>query len=236
MSQSWLNIVSVVFASKQHYQLHDLRTSQCRYIWFITLILSRTFEVKSPLFIQCTTHCLSDYNALSDVLIQHRHVPRHVDSYQLGIAVHDKYGLLIEAPGHTESSFIGNNRKKNDRSRKTSLHNAHINNHRTGSEGCAECILFPGLVNSALTQKTDKPTADTVPRSLISVAYDEDMATLAARTEWLEAELKEARRIAAKKKPIKKRNPRRKYDKEVPPSITLQDWVFTAPNNELFGF
>jgi hypothetical protein len=32
----------------------------------------------------------------------------------VGIAVHDKYGLLIEAPGHTDSSFLGNNRKKND--------------------------------------------------------------------------------------------------------------------------
>jgi hypothetical protein len=154
----------------------------------------------------------------------------------LSIAVHDKYRLLIEAPGHTDSSFLGNNRKKNDRSRKTSLLNAHINNHGPGSEGCAECILFPGIVNSALTQKTDKPTADTVPRSLISVANEEDMATLAARTEWLEAELKEARRIAAKKKPKKKRNPRRKYDKEGPPSTTLRDWVLAAPNDELFEF
>jgi hypothetical protein len=62
------------------------------------------------------------------------------------------------------------------------------------------------------------------------------MATLAARTDGLEAELKEARRIAAKKKPKKTRNPRRKYDKEGPPSTTLQDWVLTVPNDELFCF
>jgi hypothetical protein len=153
-----------------------------------------------------------------------------------GIAVHDKYGLLIEAHGHTDSSFLGNNRKKMDRSRKTSLFNAHISNPGTGSEGCAECIRFPGLVSRTLTQQTDKPTADIVPRSLISVAYEEDMATLTARTEWLEAELKEARRIAAKKKPKKKRTPRRKYDKEGPPSTTLRDWVLAASNDELLGF
>jgi hypothetical protein len=63
------------------------------------------------------------------------------------------------------------------------------------------------------------------------------MTTLSARAEWLIAELEEGRRIAAKNKPIKKKekNPRKQYDKDRPLSTTLHDWVMTASGAELFG-
>jgi hypothetical protein len=93
---------------------------------------------------------------------------------------------------------------------------------------------LPGIVTRALTQEinhTDNPLA--TPRSLASVAAAEDAATLTARAEWLAMEIIGGRRIAALPKP--ERKSRRKYDKAGPPSTMLEEWVMSAPNDELFA-
>ncbi|KAF1937727.1 hypothetical protein EJ02DRAFT_426377 [Clathrospora elynae] len=154
------------------------------------------------------------------------------------LKVRDKNGLLIEAPGHTDSSFLGNECGELDPSSQIAV-SAHITRQHEGDvEPCAECTQFLDLVHMCLAKKpatddTDTPMPDfnappPVPRSLASVAQEEDDRFRLARQAWIASKVRQAPTPAPKAT-------RRQDDINDASSTTLQDWATYASHADMYA-